>query len=217
MTCDICGGLGYTIDDSGEVPCVCKVKDLFERHLKVFKLYGAPSNKVKQMVDLLVNQHKTSLGVAPMHWWYVASPPMDAMQNKKFIMNFWFEYLIKTRTFYDFKLITLQDILGLYYSYGSGTEDASDTDFYGFKCKTILIVCEPGLLSKQMNEVLRHYIDIYKDKNIFVFMSKEFNDPLDTWLTSSSTGQYVKNKIPDIALAIMFKTQLPWFKQLILR
>lgn len=209
LDCPKCGGTGY-VDD---VPCVCKVTEAFKVNLAKFIPYGKPSEGVIRIVDTFLLKHKQEKPGRPIHWYYVEDKKGSAKDNLQIVMQMWMYFLIQTDTYFTHKLAPLNDITGWYYSYGDVDTEVWEADFYGHKCKTFLILCENKLLPATAADVLGHFLDFYKDRNIFVYLTKEFRDKPVVWKTVDD--KRVKIQLETEAYATTFKN-LPTFVEVTL-
>jgi hypothetical protein len=178
-----CGGSGQKGDGS---PCVCRVMAIYNRYLAPFRNGAPPTPAIKAMVSRALFRHASMEGavaarqgagevIIPRHWYmvdgshrYTATDGTALGTPAGFYMQFFFEYLVRTKEYVSYEMLDLVALQNLYYADGRDAEVAGP-GFYGFGCGTFLIRLGGELPGKEGMNVLRHFLNTYKGRNILVY------------------------------------------------
>jgi hypothetical protein len=123
----------------------------------------------------------------PRHWYFIDSERAFVQPDGKRIgtpgeiyMPFFFEYLVRTKEYISYKIFDMVTLQNIYYEYGDDDNIASadveggGTGFYGYGSKTFIIKLTNVLPGKEGFNILRHFIDTYKDRNILIYAESQY-------------------------------------------
>lgn len=188
MNCEKCRDTGKIIKNKKEVTCECKVKLLYDRLLHYRNVGEIPDvikKSAKNMISkpgptrlfLFDNPKKNIVGLSLTIFW------------KKYIAY----YLFKSKSVMSWRELDLNYLTNLYMgSANHGLEEVAIEDmFYHFKEGTFILTYSGGINTKIHVDVLRMFLDHYRDRNILLFMSSDTAERQFSWLRQRTDMTYV--------------------------
>lgn len=145
------------------------------------------------------------------HWFMIDPLPgpgvlktfnVEGMGNPtNFVMHFFFQYLVRTKEYMNYRIFDLVTLQNIYYGYGDGEDFASaDTQgvgggFYGYACDTFLLHFKNILPGKESFNILRHFIDTYRSKNIIIVAESSFRQTPKIRKWSYDDNKYIEAQL----------------------
>ena len=97
---------------------------------------------------------------------------------KNFYKHLFFYYLYVTKDYLDYSMFSLAELTNIYYS-----DDSEDTFtntkgknvwFYGIRAKTLVLVLDTVLTTKESMNILVHFLRTYSDRNVLIYATHEY-------------------------------------------
>lgn len=181
VKCLDCRDTGKVWIDGEERTCKCRVRLLYNR-LKNYRNTGDATEQIKNSVRkaiskpgpdrlfMFVKKNMQLEGVPVSKWW------------KKYVAY----YLFKSKNVMSWRELDLNFLTNLYMgSVNHGLEEGQIEDmFYHFKEGTFVLTFSGGVNKTLHVEVLRIFLDHYRDRNILLFFEAETAESQFHWLNS---------------------------------
>lgn len=210
-----CGGSGYVVKGGVQVPCICKVLKIYNTYLSPFKDGRPPTDLEKNLVLHALAYHKSKEDqyaakiakqtgkddiipiTLPKHWFLIDGgfPFGSAGQPHDFHMPFFFEYLVRTKEYVNYRIFDTVTLQNIYYEYDGGDDriaspDSAGTGFYGFAAQTFILKITDVLPGKEGLNILRHFITTYKDRNILIYADEMYRKTPTIRKWDAKVGKY---------------------------
>jgi len=173
------------------------------------------SNREKQLTMEKQNKYKETfiegklMEVEPVklrrHWFMIDGLGKDPVHTssgmghpKDWYMQFFFQYLVRTKEYTNYRMFDLVTLQNIYYGYGDDVEFASadiqgvGSGFYGYTSDVFLLHFKNILPGKEALNILRHFLDTYREKNIIIYADSTFRQLPTIRKWSEDQSRYVQ-------------------------